>query len=382
MFPEALANLKSQQRAASICEKLHMADTRPTLDLDLVWKAGHQPQKSVDPQLFALLEAIKNTGKLTEATERVRMPYRQAWGLITAWSERMGQPLVIKEQGRGTKLTELGERLLWIRERISARLTPHLESAASEVEQQLNEILKEPNPALTMFASHDLVLAELREFLRTRSGPKLDVRFVGSLESVVALCKNRCELAGFHIPESVLGREILRKYEPWLKPRAQRLIHFVRRNQGLLVAAGNPLGIKTLRDVASKGARFINRQRGSGTHLALERMLQEQGIDRAEIKGYYTEEFTHLAVAAAIASGVADAGISIEAAARRLKLDFIPLFVEDYYLLGKRETIEGADVEAIVASLKSPEFAAHVRRIPGYDTSRTGEIANVSDLAG
>src|SRR6185437_16017515 len=171
------------------------------------------------------------------------------------WSERMGQPLVSKEQGRGTRLTELGEKLLWLRERISARLTPHLESAASEVEQQLNEILKEPNPALTMFASHDLVLAELREFLRTRSGPKLDVRFVGSLESVVALCKNRCELAGFHIPESVLGREILRKYEPWLKPRAQRLIHFVRRNQGLLVAAGNPLGIKTLRDVASKGAR-------------------------------------------------------------------------------------------------------------------------------
>src|SRR5215467_930976 len=188
-----------------------MAHPRPTLDLDLVWKAGHQPRKSVDPELFALLDAIKNTGKLTEATARVGMPYRQAWGLITAWSERIGQPLVSKEQGRGTRLTELGERLLWIRERISARLTPHLESAASEVEQQLNEILKEPNPALTMFASHDLVLAELREFLR--------------------------------------------KYEPWLKPRAQRLVHFVRRSQGLIVAAGNPLGIGALQDVVASGAR-------------------------------------------------------------------------------------------------------------------------------
>jgi len=200
----------------------YMANTRPTLDLDLVWKAGHLPKKSVDPELFALLEAIKNTGKLTEATEQVGMPYRQAWGLITTWSERMGQPLVTKEQGRGTQLTALGQRLLWIRERINARLTPHLESAASEVEQELNEILNEPNPALTMFASHDLVLAELREFLRTRPGPKLDVRFVGSLDSVVALCKGRCELAGFHVPEGLLGREILRKYEPWLKPRAQR----------------------------------------------------------------------------------------------------------------------------------------------------------------
>ena len=354
----------------------------PTLDLDLVWKAGHQPRKAVDPELFALLEAIKNTGKLTDATERVGMPYRQAWGLITAWSERMGQPLVTKEQGRGTQLTALGEKLLWIRERINARLTPHLESAASEVEQELNEILNEPNPALTMFASHDLVLAELREFLRTRPGSKLDVRFVGSLDSVVALCKGRCELAGFHIPEGALGREILRKYEPWLKPRAQRLIHFVRRNQGLIVAAGNPLGIATLKDVATAGARFINRQRGSGTRLALERMMQERGVDPADIKGYYTEEFTHLAVAAAIASGVADVGIGIEAAARRLKLDFIPLFVEDYYLLGKRETVERADVAAIVVILKSPDFAALVHAVPGYDTSRTGEITSVSDVVG
>ncbi len=357
-----------------------MAHPRPTLDLDLIWKAGHQPRKSVDPELFALLEAIKNTGKLTEATERVGMPYRQAWGLITAWSERMGQPLVLKEQGRGTKLTELGEKLLWLRERINARLTPHLESAASEVEQQLSEVLNEPNPALTMFASHDLVLAELREFLRMRPGPKLDVRFVGSLESVVALCKNRCELAGFHIPEGALGREILRKYEPWLKPRAQRLVHFVRRNQGLIVPVGNPLGINTVNDVAAASARFINRQRGSGTRLAVDRIMQERGMDPAQIRGYYTEEFTHLAVAAAIASGVADVGVGIEAAARRLKLDFIPLFVEDYYLLGKRETVERADVETIVEVIKSDEFVALVQGIPGYDTSHTGEVTNVSDV--
>jgi molybdate transport repressor ModE-like protein len=354
---------------------------RPSLDLELVWKAGHQPKKAIDPELFELLEEIKNTGKLTQATKRVEMHYRQAWGLITLWSERLGQPLVSKKQGSGTTLTELGERLLWIRERINARLTPHLESAASEVEQHLSEVLEEPYPAVTMFASHDLVLAELREFLRTRPGPKLDVRFVGSLESVIALCKGRCELAGFHIPEGTLGREIMRKYEPWLKPRAQRVIYFVGRHQGLIVKAGNPLGIRTIKDIALKRARFINRQRGSGTHLAFERMLQDQNIERKEIDGYYTEEFTHLAVAAAVMSGVADVGIGIEAAARRLKLDFIPLFLEDYYLLGKRETIERDDIVDIIAKLKSQEFAKQVRGIPGYDTTRTGEIANVGDIS-
>jgi molybdate transport repressor ModE-like protein len=359
-----------------------MGDGSPTLDLDLVWKAGPQPGLPVDAELFDLLDAIKNTGKLTDASERVHMPYRQSWGLINTWSERLGQPLVIKEQGRGTKLTELGERLLWLRQRIKARLTPHLESAASEVERELSEFLKVPNPALTMFASHDLVLTELRDFLRERPGPKLDIRFVGSLESVIALCKGRCELAGFHVPSGPLGRDILKKYEPWLKPRAQRVIHFVRRQQGLLLAAGNPLGIRTLKDIAEKNARLINRQRGSGTHLALQHMLQEQGIDPAQINGYYTEEFTHLAVAAAVASGVADVGVGIEAAARRLKLDFIPLFVEDYYLLGKRETIERADVKSMVASLQSDEFAGHIRNIPGYDISGIGSVSNVADVIG
>ena len=156
----------------------------------------------------------------------------------------------------------------------------------------------------------------------------------------------------------------------------------MRRTRGLLVARCNPLDIQTLKDIAKKGARFINRRRGSGTHLALQRMMQEQGIEPAEINGYYTEEFTHRAVAAAIASGVADVGIGIEAAARRLNLDFIPLFVEDYYLLGKRETVERPDVQSIVTNLKSREFAEQMRGIPGCDTSRIGEVSSVSDLIG
>jgi putative molybdopterin biosynthesis protein len=357
-----------------------MSDIRPTLDLDLVWTAGHQARKPIDADLFRLLKTIKRTGKLTLATSEVGLPYRQAWGLITMWSERMGQPLVVKEQGRGTNLTALGERLLWIRERINARLAPHLESAASEVEQQLSEILNEPHPALSVHASQDLVLAELRDLLRTGPGPKLDVRFVGSLESVIALCKSQCEIAGFHLPEDPLRNKIFPKYEPWLKPRVQRLIHFVRRAQGLIVAPGNPLDIRSLADVARTKARFINRQRGSGTHLALDKMLADGGIDRGEISGYYTEEFTHLAVAAAIAGGVADVGLGIEAAARKLKMDFIPLFHEDYYLLAKRETIEREDVQRIIAVLKTEGFHKIVAAFPGYEASVAGSVVTLDDV--
>jgi molybdate-binding protein len=202
---------------------------------------------------------------------------------------------------------------------------------------------------------------------------------VGSLESVISLCKARCEIAGFH-PEGSLGQEVFPKYEPWLKPRVQRLIRFVRRTQGLIVAPGNPLGILSLADIPRTKARFINRQRGSGTHLAFNQLLADAGIDKSEISGYYTEEFTQLAVAAAVAGGVADVGLGIEAASRRLKTHFIPLFSEDYYLLAKRETIEQQDVQNLIAVLKTDAFRKIVASFPGYGASLAGSVVTLDEV--
>jgi putative molybdopterin biosynthesis protein len=358
-----------------------MSESPAALHLDLVWSAGVQQRKPIEPELFRLLEGIRESGKLTEATAKVGLPYRQAWGLITKWSDIIGQPLVAMEQGRGSQLTALGERLLWLRERIEARLLPHLESAASEVEQQLGSLLDQPHPAISVYASHDLALAELRDQLRTRDSPKLDIRFVGSLDSVVALCKGRCEVAGFHVPEGALGRGLMATYQPWLKPRLQRLIQFVKRRQGLMVPPGNPKEIHTIAQVARTKARFINRQRGSGTRLALEKMLRDQGIDRAEIVGFYAEEFTHLAVAAAVASGMADVGLGIEAAASKLRLEFIPLFTEDYYLLTRKEATEQKNIAELIDVLKNDIFSSLVASIPGYDATGAGTIKTIGDAA-
>jgi putative molybdopterin biosynthesis protein len=216
--------------------------------------------------------------------------------------------------------------------------------------------------------------------LRMRPGPKLDVRFGGSIESVMALCKSQCEVAGFLIPEGALGPAMLSKYEPWLRPRVQRVIRFIRRTQGLIVASGNPLGIRNLADIVSTKARLINRERGSGTRIILEKLLADAGVDTGHITGYYTEEFTHLAVAAAVAGGVADVCLGIEAAARRLKLDFIPLFREDYYLLAKRETIEREDIQDIAAVLRTENFRTIVATFPGYDAAGAGSILPLEDV--
>lgn len=128
----------------------------------------------------------------------------------------------------------------------------------------------------------------------------------------------------------------MREFKPWLRPRTQVLVHFVRRTQGFIVARGNPLNIRSIPDIIRTKARFVNRQGGSGTQIALDVMLERDSIDKRRISGYNNEEYTH-AIASAVASGVADVGLGIETIARKLNLGFVPHLAEDYYLLLKRD---------------------------------------------
>lgn len=172
---------------------------------------------------------------------------------------------------------------------------------------------------------------------------------------------------------------MLRQFRPWLRPRAQILIHFVCRNQGLFVARGNPLNIVSLSDVVKTKARFISRQRGSGTQIALELMLESSEIDKKRIYGFNDEEYTHAAIASAVASGAADVGLGIETAARKLEIGFVPLFIENYYLLMKRETIETRNLQDIVSVMKSKAFRKIAGKFSGYDVSQSGSILEIED---
>ena len=234
------------------------------------------------------------------------------------WQALLGQPLVLKERGRGARLAPLGETLLWAERRLRARLTPQLESFSAEMHRELAGVVFAAHPAVSICASHDLALAGLRDLLAQRPGVQLDLEFRGSLDSLEAFGRNRCDLAGFHVAE-YHGRGTLSHlaFRRWLKPRAHRLVDFVTRQQGLVVASTNPKRIRTLGDLAQPGVRFVNRQRGSGTRFQFDQLLWEAGIDKSSIEGYQNEEFTHLAVAATIGSGQADAGYGIKAAAAK-----------------------------------------------------------------
>ena len=182
--------------------------------------------------------------------------------------------------------------------------------------------------------SHDLVLDLAASALRERD-PRLTLvsSNVGSLGGLVALRDGLCHVAGSHLLDPATGEYTLPYLDRVLGPGAGVVIRLVHRQQGLLVAPGNPLGLAGVADLARPGVRYVNRQRGAGTRVLLDHELARRGIDPVDVDGYRREESTHLAVAAAVASGRADAGLGILAAARAFGLDFVPVADEPYDLV-------------------------------------------------
>ena len=343
------------------------------------WVFIDESGRQLDYQLFVLLEAVHETGKLTLAARQAGLSYRHAWSTIGKWSDFFGTPLVLLEKGRGARLSALGEKLLWAQARARARLSPQLENLASELNLEIKRALAETNPTLRVHASYGYAVAELPELLRDDGRVGLALQYLPSLDALASLARGGCDLAGFHVPEGALGARAIELYGRWLDVRQHRLIYLVRRQQGLFLKPGNPKRISSLADLARPGVRFINRQRGSGTRLLLDTLLQQSSIDASDIQGYDNEEFTHAAVAAYVASGMADVGMGVEPPAREFKLDFVPIAAERYFLIGAQDTLAFPWVQHVLELLRGPAFKERVAALPGYSSERSGETVAVGE---
>lgn len=349
------------------------------IDIKPAWLFSDAAGKRLGPELFEVLRAIRETGSVQRAAKATGFSYRHLWNLTAKWSRFFSGPLVQFRRGQGAKLTALGEKLLWAEERIEASLSSHLSNLTADLERDINDALATARPLIYTHASHDLVLGKVRDLYNQKNTSKLDVHFCGSLDALASLCRGTCDIAGFHLPSGMAGMGLLKKYSRFLKPRVQKLIHFATRCQGIMVAPSNPHVIQRLADLTRRDVRFVNRQPGSGTRLLFDELLLHQNVDSARISGYEVEEFTHAAVAATVASGLADAGFGIKAAAHQFGLHFIPIINERYYLTCHQDTLRRSEIGSLLGLLRGDTFRSLVSQYPGYDGTDSGQVTSVSE---
>ncbi len=255
--------------------------------------------------------------------------------------------------------------------RIPQEVEGHLEG--EEVEVELLRPLQEIRRTLVAIGSHDLSLDLIADRLQSLGrGFRLASSNVGSLGGLLAIRKGHAHLAGTHLLDPESGQYNLPYLERYLRDTPVRLVHLVRRQQGLMVAPGNPLGIEGLKDLTRSEITFVNRQAGSGTRLLLDYHLAKVGVDPSQIRGYGREEYTHMSVAVAVRSGTADAGLGVLAAAKALGLDFIPIATEQYDLVIPEAFWETEGIQLLLEIIASEEFRSAVESMGGYDASDSG----------
>jgi molybdopterin molybdotransferase/putative molybdopterin biosynthesis protein len=249
-----------------------------------------------------------------------------------------------------------------------ARVQVHLYRSAAEIER-----------TIFCIGSHDLTLDLLSQFLADHDR-RLASANVGSQGGLVALRRGEAHLAGSHLLDPATGEYNISYIRQYLPNIPVKVVALVGRQQGLMVRRGNPKGLKTLADLSrpeagiARSVRFMNRQRGAGTRVLLDYHLNLLGISAESIQGYNQEEYTHLGVAAAIASGRADCGLGIAAAAQALDLDFIPLFQERYDLVIPKEHADGKLLAPLFGLLAGRDFREAASKLTGYDVSIMGTI--------
>lgn len=296
----------------------------------------------------------------------------------------MAAPATLTQLGRA-----LGEHPAWIRhhlkkleqaglvemvaEQVSGGVVEKFYRARARVFafQQIilpGDLARQP---LIFSGSHDLAL----ELLGQMSAGHLDLITipVGSLDGLVALRQGLCQLAGCHLFDPASGEFNTSFVRHFFPDRAVVLLTLAEREQGLMVAPGNPLKINGLADLAREEVTFINRNRGSGTRLWLDGQLQSLGITPARVRGYRQEVHTHTETAQAVQQERADVGLGIRAAASQFGIDFIPLFNERYDLVIPQEHFQSPALGALSDMLVSGDYRRKVQALGGYDTAHTGE---------
>ena len=247
--------------------------------------------------------------------------------------------------------------------------------AGAEVNVRLLCPAQKLQNTVVVIGSHDPLLDELGDMLHVADNDVyMSSSHVGSMGGIMAVRRGEAHAAGCHLLDTATGEYNLAFIRKYFSRGGVKLIRCVGRQQGMMVAKGNPLHIEKFSDIAKPGVRYVNRQKGSGTRILTDYLCKQENLNAASIYGYDREELTHTSVAAQIVSGSADAGMGIYAAAKLYDLDFIPICIEEYDLIIPDHAWDTPMVQAMIETLKSEAFREKIMSLGGYTVEAPGEI--------
>jgi putative molybdopterin biosynthesis protein len=336
--------------------------------LHFSFEADEQRGAALGNPLFEILAAVLEMGSIRHAALALGTSYRYVWGSLHKWERELGEPLIVWAQGQRARPTQFAERLLWAERRARTRMQPHIEALRSGLARVLAEARDPRHRLLTLRASHDIALPILQQHVADAADLHLDIGFQGSVDALRALNDRQCLVAGFHVPVLTGAAPAFAKaLKPLLNPKTHTLIGCSRRMQGLMVRREHAALLGTFADIARHGLRFVNRQQGSGTRMLVDQLMQEYAVAPSALPGYSEHiEHTHVAVALCVASGVADAGVGVEAAALEFGLHFVPLVEENYFLACLKESATDPGLQRLREVLAGDRWRNILANLPGY----------------
>jgi len=365
-------NARKNRRPAPGVSAAHpVGQAYPDIHLRYAFESQEQHGAELGNPLFELLAAVTEAGSIRHAAQAMGCSYRYVWGALRKWEKALGEPLITWSQGQRARPTPFAQRLVWAERRARIRMQPHIEALRCDLARVLADARDERHQLLTVRASHDIALPILRQHAADAADLHIDIGFQGSAEALRALNDRQCIVAGFHVPV-LQGKApvFAQALKPLLKPKQHRLIACCRRTQGVMVRKEHAPLVRTFADLVHHRLRLVNRQPGSGTRLLVDHLMQENSLSPDRLLGYAEHvENTHVAVALCVASGVADAGIGIEAAALQFGLHFTPLVEENYFLACLEPSLEEPSVQRLREVLAGPRWREILRNLPGYRTA-------------
>lgn len=326
-------------------------------------KKRHHHIESIDLTWVAsLLRGVQSGRSLQSAADAMDMSYRTLWNRLKAAEKVLDCRLMMSVKGHGSTLTAAAKTFLHIVDEVETQFSNLSNDQEKKLQDRLTHLDEGEHKKWLVCASNDPILETF-----IFEGDAFELKTMGSGQSLERLIAGEADLAGFHVPDDDSIQAVRRR----LAAENIQAYPVMRRTQGLMVQKGNPLQIRELKDLARPEVRFINRQRGAGTRLLLDKLLESQGLATQKIKGYQREEFTHTAVATAILAGTADAGMGLKSVAYEYNLDFIPFGNETYFLAMTPQMVKRSAVSELIRNVRQKAKATN-----GYEEVKLRQKKN------